>query len=222
LRHPPSLAGGLWLVGGSQARRGDGAAVIASATELLGLSEEHGLPQSRANALILLGWALAQSGKPAEGLVQLREGLGIYNKMGARLYLTRYLSLAAETCLAARRYSEGLEQVARALDVASETGEQFDVSRLYQVRAELLLHAHGPGDEAVEASLRQALAVARQQSAKGWELPAATSLGRLWLRRGRRDDARNLLAPVYGWFTEGFDTQDLKKAKALLDELEGG
>jgi predicted ATPase len=99
----------------------------------------------------------------------------------------RFLSLAAETCLAARRYSEGLEHVTRALDLALETGEQFYVSRLYQVRAALLLHARGPNEEGVEASLRQALAVAQQQGAKGWELPAATSLARLWIGRGRRD-----------------------------------
>jgi predicted ATPase len=186
---------------------------------LLGLSEELGHPQSRANALISLGWALGQSGEAAEGIVRLTEGLGIYSNMGARLYMTRFLSLAAETSLAAQRYSEGLEHVARALDLARETGEQFYVSRLHYMRAELLLHVHGPDDEAVEASLRQALAVARQQGAKEWELPAATSLAGLWHDRGCRDAAHDLLAPVYGWFTEGFDTQDLKEAKALLEAL---
>ena len=83
------------------------------------------------------------------------------------------------------------------------------------------MNANGPGDEGAEASLRRALAVAQEQSARGWELQAAILLAKLWLDRGRRDDARNLLAPVYGWFTEGFDTPDLKEAKALLDELEG-
>jgi len=90
---------------------------------------------------------------------------------------------------------------------------------LPQVHAELLLHARGLKDEAVEASLWEALAVARQQRAKGWELQAATKLANLWRDRGRRDEARDLLAQVYGWFTEGFDTADLKEAKALLDEL---
>ena len=113
-----------------------------------------------------------------------------------------------------------MEHVAQALDLASEIGEQFYVSRLHQMRAELLLHSHGPADDVVEASLWKSIAVARRQSAKGWELRATTSLARLWLDRGRRDDARNLLAPVYGWFTEGFDTSDLKEAKALLDELD--
>jgi predicted ATPase len=219
LHHAQSVAGILWLVCGSQAGRGDRAAVIASASELLILSEEIEHPQSRANALISLGWALGQSGEIAEGIERLNEGLGIYSELGAKLYMTRYLSLAAETYLAAQRYSEGLEHVARALDLAAETGEQFYVSRLHQMRAELLLHAHGPKDEAVEASLSQSLAVAQQQDARGWELRAGTSLARLWLDHGRRDAARNLLAPIYGWFTEGFDTADLKEAKALLDRL---
>jgi predicted ATPase len=217
--HASSLAGALWLVCGSQAGCGDRAAVMVSATELLELSEEIGHPQSRANALISLGWALGQSGEIAEGIERLNEGLGIYSELGAKLYMTRYLSLAAETYLAAKRYSEGLEHVARALDLASEIGERFYVPRLHQARAELLLYAHGTGDEAVEASLRQALAAARQQDAKGWELQAATRFARLLLETGRRDEARNLLAPVYHWFTEGFDTTDLKAAKALLDEL---
>jgi predicted ATPase len=194
---------------------------VASATELLALGEELKHPQSRANALISLGWALGQSGEAAEGIVRLEEGLGIYRSMGARLYMTRYLSLAAETYLAAQRYPEGLEQVARALDLASEIGERFYMPRLHHVRAKLLLHVHGAGGEAVEGSLQQALAAARQQDAKGWELQAATSLARLWLERGRRNDARNLLAPVHGWFTEGFDTPDVKEAKALLDEIGG-
>jgi len=120
--------------------------------------------------------------------------------------------------LLAHRHREGLEHVAQALDLA-ETGAQDCLARLHHMRAELLLHLHGSGDEAVEASLRRAISVARRQGAKGWELPAATSLARLWLDRGCRSDARELLAPVYGWFTEGFDTPDLREAKALLDAL---
>jgi predicted ATPase len=118
----------------------------------------------------------------------------------------------------ARRYAEGLDHVARGLDIAMEIGEHWYVSRLHQVRAELLLHAHGL-DGPAEASLRQALAVAQQQGAKGWELRATTSLAQLWLDRGNREAASNLLAPIYSWFTEGFDTSDLRNAKMLLDAL---
>ena len=87
--------------------------------------------------------------------------------------------------------------------------------RLYHLRAELLLHLHGTGDAAVEASLREAIAVAQRQ--EGWELPATTSLARLWVDCGRRSEARDLLAPIYGWFTEGFGTADLQEARALLE-----
>jgi predicted ATPase len=114
---------------------------------------------------------------------------------------------------------KGLEQVVQALDLADETGERFYVSPLHRLRAELVLHAKGAGDEMVERSLRQALAVAQQQGAKGWELGAAMSLARLWGAQGRRAVARDLLAPVYNWFTEGFDTPNLKKAAALLENL---
>ena len=93
------------------------------------------------------------------------------------------------------------------------------MSPLHRLCAELTLHARSAADETVETSFRYALAIARQQHAKGWELGAATSLARLWGEQGRRAEARDLLAPVYGWFTEGFDTADLKEAKGLLDEL---
>jgi class 3 adenylate cyclase/predicted ATPase len=219
LGHAPSLAIALSVSCDAQTARGDGAAVIAGATESLELSEEHGLPLYRAVALIYLGWALARSGETAEGIARLEEGLGILAQIGNRFRITGYLCLMAESDLLARHYAEGLEQIARALDIAAETGEGLYVPRLYQVRGELLLCAHGPSDEGAEASLRQALAVAQQQGAKGWELRAATSLARLWGEQGRRAEARDLLAPVYGWFTEGFDTADLKEAKALLDEL---
>jgi predicted ATPase len=219
LLHAPSLAQALRAVCQSQVARGDRAAVIATATELLGLSEEHGPAPLRAFALVFLGWALGRSGETAEGIVRLEEGLATLSKTGTQADMTRCFCLMAETHLATGGCGEGLDEVARALDFAAETGEEYYLPRLHQVKAELLLHAHGPGDEAVEASLRQALAVARQQSAKGWELPAATSLARLWFDRGRRDVARELLTPIYGWFTEGFDTPDLKEAKALLDEL---
>jgi predicted ATPase len=125
----------------------------------------------------------------------------------------------SETLLVARCYADGLEYVARALRVAAEIGEQWFVSRLHQLRGELLLHTHGSNDGAAEASFRQALTVARQQGARGWELRAATSLARLWFDSARRREARELLAPIYGWFTEGFEAPDLQRAKALLDAL---
>jgi predicted ATPase len=219
LRHPPSLVIALWFYIAGQITYGDLTAVIATYPELLRLSDENGLPQGRAFALMYLGWALTRSGETAEGIVRLEEGLGLYTRMGFRQALSGCLGFLGEGLLAAGRYAEGLEQVDRAIDIASEIGEQYCVPGLHIVRSELLLHTQGSDSEAAEASLRQALATARQQDAKGWELQAATNLARLWFDRGRHDEARELLAPVYCWFTEGFETPDLVAAKALLDAL---
>ena len=218
LAHPPSIAHALWLVCEARVARSEREGVIAIVAELLKLSEEQELPQPHANALIFHGWALAHSGEAAEGIAKIEKGLDILSKIGVQVYLTRSLCLLGEALLAAGRFGEGLAHVARALDLAAEFGDTFYLSRLHRARAELLLHAGGGIDEAT-ATLRQALAVARQQGAKGWELQAATSLARLWGEQDRRSEARELLAPVYGWFIEGFDTADLREAKALLGEL---
>jgi predicted ATPase len=111
-----------------------------------------------------------------------------------------------------------MEQVNRALAASSEIGDRWCLPRIYMADARLLQLA-SPKPEAAEANLRKALEVAGLQSAKGWELRAATSLARLWCDQGKPDEAHNVLAPVYGWFTEGFDTRDLKEAKTLLDAL---
>jgi class 3 adenylate cyclase/predicted ATPase len=219
LRHAPSLAHALWFVGECQVARGDVAAVTATATEQLALCEEHKLPQPRATALMFLGWALARTGEVAEGTRQLEEGLGVWHRLGARSYLPRGMCLLAESYFLGRRFSEGLEQVARALTSADDTGEHWYSARVYHVRAELLLQMHGRKNEAVEASLRTAVEIGRAQGARGWELRAVTLLARLVAERGERGKALDLLAPVYGGFTEGFVTPDLKDARAFLDEL---
>ena len=218
LQHAPSLAQALSLVCEVQVQA-DSAAATTLPNELLKLSEENGLRQYQAIAQVFLGWIATRCGEAAEGIVRLENGVRVLTEMGRRLRMTSYLCITAESYLLTRRFVEGLQEVDRALRLASETGERFYVSRLYQVHAELLLHAHGSTDESAEASLRCALAAAREQSAKGWELRAATSLARLWLNRRKRREARDVLAPVYDWFTEGFDTPDLKEAKALLNEL---
>jgi predicted ATPase len=218
LQHAPSLAHALTYACEVQTVLSDVSWVKAAASELLALSDEKGLFQARASGLMFLGWALALAGDTEQGVAHLEQGLGTLNRMGARGHVTHYFCFMAEGLLSARRYADALSQVTRALDLAAEIEEHWYVPRLHQVRAELLLHLDGSGREA-EASLQQAISVARQLGAKGWELPAATSLARLWADRGRRSEARDLLAPVYGWFTEGFDTPDLRAAKASLDAL---
>jgi class 3 adenylate cyclase/predicted ATPase len=218
LDHLPSMAHALRHACDVQAVRGDGAAALATAAEFLRLSEEHGLTQARANALIFLGWALACSGESEEGLARLEEGFDVLSRSGNRAFLSRACCLMGESLLASGRSVEGLEQVARALDEAMETGERLYLPRIHRVRAALLV-AYGAPNEAAEAAVRQSLAAAQEQGAKGPELQAAIDLARHWVERGRQKAARDLLAPIYGWFTEGFDTPDLKEAKALLSEL---
>ena len=218
LQHPPSMAQTLRHVCDAQAARGDAAAVITTAANFLRVSEEHGLSQARANALIFLGWALACSGESEEGLARLEEGFEVLGRSGNRGFFSRASCLMGESLLASGRPAEGLEQVAQALNEAMETRQPLYLPRIHQVRAALLL-ASGAPDDAAEAALRQSLAAAQELGAKGPELQAAIRLAQHWFERGRKKAARDLLAPVYGWFTEGLDTQDLKEAKALLDEL---
>jgi predicted ATPase len=218
LQHAPSLAHALWFVCRAQVARNDAAAVIDTATELLALSEEHGIPHERANALVCLGWAVGQTKDIAQGVQRLEEGLVAFNRGGQRIALCVAICLLAETYFTRGQYESGMEQANRALAASSEIGDRWFLPRIYMIHARLLQQASGNA-EAAEASLRKALEVAGLQCAKGWELRAATSLARLWCDQGKRDEARNLLAPVYGWFTEGFDTRDLKEAKTLLDAL---
>jgi class 3 adenylate cyclase/predicted ATPase len=218
LGHTPSLANALWHVCEPAVFRGDPASVMLSVQELLSMTDAHGLPMHHAHGVILLGWALSHSGEMAEGIARLNEGQEMLTRWGSRDDLSFYLGLIADSLLVAERYNEGLDQVSCAIDLVAETGARWYEAPLYWMRAQLLLHAQGASD-AVETSLRQAIAVAQQQGAKLWELGAVTSLARLWGEQGRRAEAHGLLAPIYGWFTEGFDTADLKEAKALLDGL---
>ena len=115
--------------------------------------------------------------------------------------------------------AEGLATLAEALAVAERTGDRRDEAEIHRLKGEFLLRQAVPAAPQAETCFRQALDVARRQQAKSWELRAAMSLARLWQQQGKRTEARDLLAPIYGWFTEGFDTADLQEAKALLEEL---
>jgi predicted ATPase len=214
LRHVPTLAQALSLSCELRKMLRDAPTLTHTATELLALSEEHGLPQFRATALMFLGWAQAD----AAGITLLEKELIGLKQMGLKVYLTRNMYLLAESRLLAGRWTEGLEGITEALAIASQTKEQWYVAPLHQLKAEILLRVHGP-IEAGETELQVAMRVARQQAAKGWELRAAMTMARLWRDQGKPQQARELLAPIYGWFTEGFDTRDLKEAKALLDGL---
>jgi predicted ATPase len=192
---------------------------LSAAEDLLRLSEEQQLPQTRASALVIGGWALAQEGQAEEGLKQAHAGLTQWHRMGMRNFLQVFTCLLAESCACAGRHAEALEHAAQALAVGEQTGERWWEAKVHDTRGHLLLHSGSRNVEAAAASFETAIRVARKQEARSWELRAATSLARLWGDRGERRKAHDLLAPAYGWFTEGFDTADLKDAKALLDQL---
>jgi predicted ATPase len=187
------------------------------ADELLNFSEEHGFPFWAALLAIQRGWCLSMMGREAEGIAQLTGGLAALRSTGTATPLPYVFTLLAEACGQAGQPTTGLEYLAEGAGIMEVTQEREFEAELDRVRGELFLAVGDPSK--AEDSFSAALTVARRQSAKLWELRAAMSVARLWRAQGKRDDARDLLAPVYGWFTEGFDTRDLKDAKALLDEL---
>jgi predicted ATPase len=169
-------------------------------------------------AIVLRGWAFVEQGQCEEGVAQLGEGLVAYRATGAELECSHWLALLAEAYRDTGQPEEGLRLIAEALDHVAQTGIVLR-SRVASPRCGAAAAPRYPGRATSGSKLRRALETAGRQQAKSWELRAATSLARLWGERGRQTEARELLAPVYGWFTEGFDTLDLKEAKALLDEL---
>jgi predicted ATPase len=167
------------------------------------------------------GWALAMQGQEAEGLAQMRQGLAAVLATGQALSWPLCPVLLAGAAGHAGEVEEGLRRLAEAL-AAFEASQRGDMrTEAYRLQGEFLLRQAAPDAPRAEACFQQALAVARRQQAKSWELRAAISLARLWQQQGRRAKACKLLAPIYGWFTEGFDTADLQEAKALLEELGG-
>jgi hypothetical protein len=184
------------------------------------LCTEQGFTMYLAFGTIEWGAALAAQGTWAEGLAQMRQGLADYRASGQFPWLF-FLGLLAEACGRAGQVEEGLRALHEALEALQTTEERMYEAELYRLRCVLLLQQSAAARGEAEASVQQALTVARRQQAKSLELRAAMSLSRLWQQQGKRQEAHNLLAPIYHWFTEGLDTGDLQEAKALLDALEG-
>jgi predicted ATPase len=161
-------------------------------------------------------------GQAEEGAAQIRQALAAWRAMGAGMAVSHWLVLLAEAYGQAGQAEEGLRLLAEALALANAGGERRHEAELYRLKGQLLLAHSAEQHTEVETCFRHALDLARHQQAKSLELRAATSLSRLWQQQGKRAEAHELLAPIYGWFTEGFDTADLKDAKALLNELEDG
>jgi predicted ATPase len=184
------------------------------------LAKEQGFPQWVAQGAVLRGWALAQQGRAQEGIEQLHRGLIALRATGAEILRPYYLALLAEAHGTMGQPEAGLTVLAEALTVVDKTGARFYEPELNRLKGALLLQQNAVNQAEADSCFHHAIAIAQNQQAKSWELRAATSLARLWQQQGKRQEAHVLLAPVYNWFTEGFDTADLQDAKALLDELE--
>ena len=196
---------------------GDAAALDEWADQLIAVATEQGFPLWRALGTIYRGWVKVKNGDVTEGISLLRSGSSAYRATGAEVWMSYHIALLARACEIAGQIEEGLTLLDDALQIVERTGERWFEAELNRHKGQLLLRqGHS---EAAEELYRKALSIAQEQEAKLWELRAAASLARLRRDQGRRAEARDLLAPVYGWFTEGFDTPDLKEAKALLDEL---
>src|SRR5882724_3622744 len=220
LAHPFSLGFALNHAAYVHQFRREGALTQARAEATIALATEQGFALWLALGPIVRGWALAEQGQAMEGLAQLHQGLAAWRAIEAhpRPY---GLALLAGAYGKVGQPEEGLRVLTEALAAAQDRGERLLEAELARLTGELLLAQASENQAAAETCFQQALAVARSQQAKSWELRAAMSLSRLWQHQGKRDKARQLLAPIYGWFTEGFDTADLQEAKALLEELGG-
>jgi predicted ATPase len=217
--HPFSLAWAQsWAAIVSRMRR-DVPAVLKHADAAVTLSTEQGFPFWAAAGMIYRGWALAMQGQGEEGLAQVRQGLAAYRATGAAAFVPFLSTWVAEVYDHLGHTEDGLRALVEAHPLMEQHEDRWWEAEVRRLRGVLLLRQTMPQQVEAEAWLQRALDVARRQEAKSLELRAAMSLSRLWQRQGQRGAARALLAPIYGWFTEGFDTADLQEAKALLQEL---
>ena len=219
LAHPYSLAAPQHWAASVHYRRRNVPAVEAQADVLLTLATTQGFPLFLGFGSCWRGWALAMQGQDEEGLVQLRQGLAVVVAVEHKLARPRCLVPFAEAAGHVRPVAEGLHLLAEALTALEASGRGDLFTEVYRLRGALLLRQGASDVAQAEACFQQALTIARRQQARSWELRAASSLSRLWQTQGKRHEAQALLAPIYSWFTEGFDTADLQEAKALLEGL---
>jgi class 3 adenylate cyclase/predicted ATPase len=237
LSHPFSLAWAFNCAASVHLFRREWQAAQERAEAAVLLSTDQGFPLWRASGTFRRGKALAEQGQKEEGIAHMRQGLTAYRATGGAGHLPKFLSLLAEAYGNMGQIEEGLAVLAKALAMVNKTGERVWEAELYRLKAELTLQQQSkvqslkskvpspqhltpsPHAEAEECFLK-AIEIARKQQAKSLELQAVVSLSRLWQQQGKKDEARLMLAEVYNWFTEGFDTKDLQEAKTLLEELE--
>ncbi len=214
LSHSYSLTFALYYSAWVHQQRGERHAVQERIEAIIKLATERGFSRWVVQGAVLQGWLLAQQGKGQEGILKMRQGGTVAVREHAH-----YAALLAEAYGNEGQAEKGLGVLSQMLATAHKTGMRFYEAELVRTKGELLLSQAVPDEEEAEGCFRQALDVARSQRAKSLELRAAMNLSRLWQRQGKKAEARQLLSDIYGWFTEGFDTADLKAAKALLEEL---
>ena len=195
------------------------AAAKGEAEELTALAGDKGALFWKAVGTMAQGWVFALTGKASDAVDPLTAGLGAFRSTGSTLWMPLHMSCLAIAYRDLDRFDEAWGCISEAMTAIETTGERWYEAEVLRVGGEIAMMSPEPNPAKAEAYFEHALAVAREQRAKSWELRAATSMARLWHGQGKRQQARDLLAPVYGWFTEGFDTLDLKEAKALLNAL---
>jgi predicted ATPase len=219
LSHPYSLAYVLLWVALLYNHRREVQETQEVADAVTALSTERGFPYWSTQGTILQGWARAAQGQGAEGIVQIHQGLAALRATGTEVVRPYGLGLLADEYGKMGQVKEGLPLLDEALALVNKTGECWPEAELHRLKGELLLLLSADNHTEAEGCFHLALDVARRQHTKSLELRAAMSLSRLWQQQGKRTEAYQLLAEIYGWFTEGFDTADLQEATALLDAL---
>jgi predicted ATPase len=217
LSHPFTLAFARWLAAIVFQYRRDVPAVHEQAEAAVALATEQGFPLWAAMGTSVRGWALAMQGQGEAGLAQVHQGIAAHRATGAALFVPYFCTMLADVCDHLGHPEEGLQALAEAHTLVEQQEERWWEAEVYRLRGVLLLRQLGTSQAEAETCFRQALDIARRQEAKSLELRAAMSLARLWQQQGKHAEAHELLAPVYSWFTEGFDTADLQEAKVLLE-----
>ncbi|MBF6992512.1 adenylate/guanylate cyclase domain-containing protein [Cupriavidus sp. IK-TO18] len=226
LSQPPNLAHALTFASELHLFRGEIEELRNLTDALVVLATEQGFPYWRAFGMILQGWSITQQGCAAEGIDKIQQGLSAYRAIGAGLWQTHFLALLAEAYGEVDDPEAGLHSLAEAHAAVDRTHERLYEAELYRIKGKLILMSakyaaeRGLNAVAAEEDFQRALSIARDQGARSLELRAAMALSRLWNAQGKRADARQLLAEIYDSFNEGFDTADLKEAKALLKDLD--
>jgi predicted ATPase len=187
--------------------------------EVIALADAKGAPFVKALAMLNRSWILSLTGKASEAIQMLTSWIGAYRSTGATIYAPLHLSILARATAEVGEFPGAWRYVDEAMAAIETTKESWFEAEANRIAGEIALLSPAPNSAKAQEYFDRALQIARQQKAKSWELRAAMSMARLWRDQGKRTEARDLLAPIYGWFTEGFDTLDLKEAKALLQQL---